>query len=258
MIKNILKELRQLEGYSQEEICTRLRISRPLYSEMEKGTKSLTVKQARILADIYDVLPESFLYNDVRKYNVNITKSGKEKTNSSDNDIRIDVPQKNIEKFKQVLLYILTKVGGKPNIGETVLYKLLYFIDMDYYEKYEEQLMGLTYIKNQHGPTPVEFKKVIDEMINNGDIVQVKSKYFTYDQRKYLAVKEPDLKLLDNAQEIEHINEELNRLSDKNASELSDLSHRDIPWIGADDKKPIEYEAVFYRTKETSVREYGD
>ena len=55
MVKNILKELRQLEGYSQEEICERLGISRPLYSEMEKGAKSLTVKQARILADLYDV-----------------------------------------------------------------------------------------------------------------------------------------------------------------------------------------------------------
>lgn len=258
MAENILKELRQSSGYSQEDVCRKLGISRPLYSEMERGIKSLTVTQARILADMYDVLPESFLYNDVRKYDVNITKEGKGKSDNCYESIRIDVPQKNIEKFKQVLLYILTKVGGKPNVGETVLYKLLYFIDMDYYEKHEEQLMGLTYIKNHHGPTPVEFKKVIDEMIADGDIVQVKSKYFTYEQRKYLAVREPNLKLLDNAQEIEHINEELNRLSDKNASELSDLSHRDIPWIGADDKKPIEYEAVFYRTKETSVREYGD
>jgi len=30
----------------------------------------------------------------------------------------------------------------------TVLYKILYFIDFDYYEKYEEQLMGALYIKN--------------------------------------------------------------------------------------------------------------
>ena len=54
--------------------------------------------------------------------------------------MRINVPQKNFQKFKEVLIYILNSVGAKPNIGETVIYKLLYFIDFDYYEKHEEQL----------------------------------------------------------------------------------------------------------------------
>ncbi|MDY6786805.1 MAG: DUF4065 domain-containing protein [candidate division WOR-3 bacterium] len=257
MAGDVLKQLRKKNNYSQEEISKYLSISRPLYSDMEKGKKSLTIEQAKKLADMYDVLPETFLYGDIEKYDVNINASKKDK-GKKQNDMRIDVPQKNIEKFKQVLLYILNKVGGKPNVGETVLYKLLYFIDMDYYEKYEEQLMGLTYIKNHHGPTPVEFKKVIEQMIEDGQLDRIKSKYFKYDQKKYIAVKEPDLIQLGNAREIEHINEELNRLSDKNASELSELSHRDVPWIGAAEKGRIEYEAVFYRTKETSVREYGD
>jgi hypothetical protein len=63
-------------------------------------------------------------------------------------EMRISVPQKNIEKFKQVILYILTKVGSKPNFDQTVLFHLLYFIDFDYYELYEEQLMGWKYIKS--------------------------------------------------------------------------------------------------------------
>jgi hypothetical protein len=71
-----------------------------------------------------------------------------EQTQKEKQEIRIDVPQKNLKKFKEVLLYILEKVGGKPNVGMTVLYKLLYFIDFDYYEKFEEQLIGATYIKN--------------------------------------------------------------------------------------------------------------
>lgn len=51
-------------------------------------------------------------------------------------EIRVSVPQKKLDKFKEVLLYVLGKVGSKPNVGETVLCKLLYFIDFDYYEKY--------------------------------------------------------------------------------------------------------------------------
>ncbi|QQS18171.1 hypothetical protein IPL68_06065 [Candidatus Saccharibacteria bacterium] len=52
-------------------------------------------------------------------------------------------PQTNPEKLREVLLYVLGKVGAKPNVGETVLYKLLYFIDFDYYEKLANPLPAL-------------------------------------------------------------------------------------------------------------------
>ena len=73
-----------------------------------------------------------------------------------------------VKKFKEVLLYILNKVGAKPNIGETALYKLLYFIDFDFYEKYETQLTGAKYIKNYYGPTPIEFEKIVEGMEKRG------------------------------------------------------------------------------------------
>ena len=55
---------------------------------------------------------------------------------------RVSVPSLQVKKFKNVLLYILERCAGKPNVGETVLYKLLYFSDFNYYELYEEQLTG--------------------------------------------------------------------------------------------------------------------
>ena len=144
--------------------------------------------------------------------------------------VRINVPQKNIKKFKEVLLYILNKVGSKPNIGETVLYKILYFIDFDFYEKYEEQLIGATYIKNNYGPTPVEFRKIVEKMIDDGEIIKVQSTYFEYPQTKYLPVRKADLAKL-KANEIELIDNILHRLSDMNASQISEYSHNDVPWL---------------------------
>ena len=38
-----------------------------------------------------------------------------------ENNIRISVPQLKIDKFKNVLLYLLECCAGKPNVGETVL-----------------------------------------------------------------------------------------------------------------------------------------
>ncbi len=172
-------------------------------------------------------------------------------------DIRINIPQVNIDKFKEVLLYILNKVGAKPNIGETVLYKLLYFIDFDFYEKYEEHLIGARYIKNRYGPTPIEFSKIISIMEKNGEIVKVNSDYFSYPQTKYLPLREPDLSKL-KPHEVELIDNVLNKLSDMNATQISDYSHKDVPWMVAEDGEPIEYESVFYRTPDYSVRRYSE
>jgi uncharacterized phage-associated protein len=184
------------------------------------------------------------------KVSINDVSEKKEKQ-----EMRIDVPQKNLKKFKEVLLYVLEKVGSKSNVGMTVIYKLLYFIDFDYYEKFEEQLIGATYIKNHYGPTPVEFKKIVENMETKGELETVRSKYFQHDQTKYLPRRESDISVL-NAKEIKHIDEVLSRLSDKSATELSDYSHKDVPWITAEDGRPLSYESVFYRTKDTSVREY--
>src|SRR5574341_2457677 len=171
--------------------------------------------------------------------------------------LRINVPQKNLAKFKEVLLYILDGAGSKSNVGETVIYKLLYFIDFNFYEKYEEQLVGATYIKNKYGPTPVEFVKIVEKMIEGGEIEKVKSEYFKLQQTKYLPRRKPDLAKL-TATEIEVIDDVLNRLSEMNASQISAYSHSDVPWMTTQDGEAIEYESVFYRTPPYSVRAYAE
>ncbi len=170
--------------------------------------------------------------------------------------MRISVPQNNVEKFKEALLYILKQVGSKPNIGQTVLYKLLYFIDFNFYEKYEEQLNGATYQKNHYGPTPIEFAKIIDEM-EGVDLETVKSKYFQKDQTKYLPRREADLSKF-KGHEIDMINEVIKELSDMNATQISDYSHKDVPWLTTDDGEIIDYESVFYRETPYSVRSYNE
>ena len=148
-------------------------------------------------------------------------------------------------------------MGARPNVGESVLYKLLYFMDFDYYEKYEEQLIGATYIRNHFGPTPVEFAKIVSEMEAAGEIEKVETKYYKFDQKKYLPRREPKLDVL-NAREMALIDEVINRHAHKSAKELSEYSHKDVPWTTAEEGQPIDYEAVFYRTPDYSVRTYDD
>ena len=255
LIKKI-KALREENNFSQSYIARELRMSRPTYMQIEKGEREITIMEAKKLAAIFSISFEDFLAGKKSQYKVTIEQQ-KKKICEKPSDIQIRVTRKNLEKFKQVLLYILGKVGSKPNVGETVLHKLLYFIDFDYYEKFEESLMGATYIKNHHGPTSIELKEVVNDMQKKGEIEAVKSQYFKYDQKKYLPIKRPNLDTL-SAREIEHIDDVLARLSDKNAREIEDYSHNDIPWKVAENGKPLSYESVFYRDERYSVRNYDD
>lgn len=253
MIGKFIREQRAKRNMTQEYLASELGISRPTYKQIELGERELTISEARKLAAIFDMLLDNFLEEKEPKHVVTIEREPEQKSD----DLQIRVTGKNLEKFRQVLLYILNKVGGKPNVGETVLHKLLYFIDFDYYEKFEENLMGATYIKNYHGPTSVELGPILKEMEQGGEIEAVKSKYFKYQQKKYLPLKRPDLSIL-SAREIEHIDNVLARLSDKNAAEIESYSHQDIPWVSAQEGKPLSYESVFYRDERFSVRNYDD
>ena len=64
----------------------------------------------------------------------------------------ISEPTLNVYKFKNILLYILERYAGKPNVRETILSKLLYFSDFNYYELYNEHLTGSKYLKLPYGP----------------------------------------------------------------------------------------------------------
>jgi transcriptional regulator with XRE-family HTH domain len=249
-----IKALREALRISQEELAKKLEIDRASLSLIENDKRALKANELILLAKAMNISIDELL--NIHSSTEVILEQAQELKEKS-LDLRISVPQKNLQKFKEVLIYILGKIGAKPNVGETVLYKLLYFIDFNYYEKYEEQIIGATYIKNHHGPTPIEFQAIVNEMIESKEIEVVKSKYFQHLQKKYLPHRESDLSVF-NANEIKLIDDVLQKLSSMNASTISEYSHQDVPWMITPDRQKIDYESVFYRTPAYSVREYSD
>lgn len=249
-----IRQLREEAGLSQDALAKQLKLPRPAISQIESGARKVAADELLGLSQVFHV-PVDDLLNPAKKPEVRLYTEKEEK--AAKPQMRISVPQKNLQKFREVLLYVLNRVGSRPNVGETVIYKLLYFMDFDFYEKYEEQLVGATYMKNQYGPTPIEFAKIVEKMIGDGEIEKVRSEYFKLQQTKYLPHRKPDLAKL-KANEIEVIDDVLNRLSDMNASQIRAYSHGDVPWVTTDDGEVIEYESVFYRTPPYSVRAYAE
>lgn len=246
-----IAHLRERAGFKQEDLATCLQVDRAVISHIETDRRPLKADELLKLARLFNISTDVLLGVEPL---TDVVLDAAQKPAKKTHALRIHVPAKNVRKFREVLLYILSKVGAKPNIGETVIYKLLYFIDFNYYEKYEEQLIGATYIKNHYGPTPLEFQEIVKNMIKAKELEKVTSVYFQREQKKYLPCRQPDLSVL-NAQEVKMIDEVLAKLSEMNAKAVSDYSHGDVPWIVTPQNCAIDYESVFYRTPPYSVRE---
>lgn len=246
--------LRKNKGLSQEDLAKNLEISRSSLAQIELGNRGIDILELQKLS-----LKLEFSLDDFLSKNFNENKFINEKTESLTNIIneRISVPILQIEKFKNVLIYILEKCAGKPNVGETVLYKLLYFSDFNYYELYEEHLTGAKYRKLPFGPVPQKLDSIINQMIVNEQIQRIKTEYHGYVQTRYLPLVKANLTEL-KASEKETIDRVIEQMSDWSASSISDYSHKDIPWLASKEGEEINYELAFYRDTPFSVRNYGE
>jgi transcriptional regulator with XRE-family HTH domain len=249
-----IMELRKLKGLSQEELARSVKISRPSLVQIESGNRSLNVLELQRFSMILGFSLDDFMSEDFNHLET-IDKTSDRKPAKSDE--RISVPRLQVQKFKNVLLYILERCAGKPNVGETLLYKLLYFSDFNYYELYEEHLTGAKYRKLPYGPVPQKLDTVIHQMIEKGQLQRVKTEYHGFPQTRYLPLEKPDLTEL-KASEKEVIDKVIEQMSDWSASAVSNYSHKDMPWLASKEGEEINYELAFYREAPFSVRNYGD
>lgn len=246
--------LRKIKGLSQEDLAKSVKISRPSLAQIELGNRSVDILELQKLSLILEFSLDEFMSKDFsarQEFEVKDEKKVKKE------EERISVPTLQINKFKNVLLYILERCSGKPNVGETVLYKLLYFSDFNYYELYEEHLTGAKYRKLPYGPVPQKLDTIISQMIEDGQLQRVKTEYHGFPQTRYLPLEKADLTEL-RASEKEIIDKVIAQMSDWSAAMLSNYSHGDKPWKASKDGEEINYELAFYRRPPYSIRVYED
>ena len=149
------------------------------------------------------------------------------------------------EKFKEVILYILSKCNKNKTFGKTVLYKLLYFSDFNYYQLHYESITGQKYRKIENGPAPMDFDIAMHQLQKEGKI-KVTAPKEDYEQYLFSLEKVPEIKSL-SEEEIRLIDKVCSNLGKLNAKEISRISHQDMPWEATKPNQFIDYDLVFYR-----------
>ncbi len=230
-----IKGLREKFGYTQEFVASKLGLNRQAIIAMETGKRSIQSVELANLASLYNISLDLLLAFE---------QIVKEQSFNGKLDIKL-----NKNKLRNLILYILARCGGKPNVGETVLYKLLYFIDFDSFELNEESITGLKYVKLQFGPVPTtkEYKSVLEEMQIRQEVKIIKQEYRGFPQKKYVALVDCDQGVF-SAGEISLIDAVINRLSDMTATKIESYVHEDVPWKYATLGDVIDYRLVFDRT----------
>ena len=230
-----IRQLRLDSGLSQTEVAEKIGLPRQSLGLIESGERAVSGVEVAKIAALFSVSADSLVQEETRP----------DRHRFSGN-IKIDFRP---EKLRNLILYILARCGGKANIGETVLYKLLYFVDFDSFEMRSRSMTGLSYVKMQYGPVPLprQYVPVVKKMAESGELRVIKQIYMGFAQKKYVALTDPafdsfsheDLKLIDSV---------IDRLSDMTATKITEYVHEDIPWKESVMEQEMDYRLVFERS----------
>jgi len=244
-----IKELREERELSQGQLGKFVGVSRAAISEIERGNRGLDALELAKIAKLFELSTDELL-QDKRSRDKSLLK--KKCTAITNKGIKFQP-----EKLRQVVLYILSKCGGKPNFGETLLYKILYYIDFDAYEILGKPVTGMNYIHQKFGPIPQlkQYQPTIQGMREKQEIKIFSQDYYGMAQRRYMALT--DYKMDDfSAKERDLIDKVLKQLSDMKARQIEEYVHNDAPWKFTENNDVILHDLVIERKFPYAYRDY--
>ncbi len=151
------------------------------------------------------------------------------------------------KKYEQVILYFAS-VLGKEIRGKKKLAKLLYYVDFDFFEKYQKHFIGDTYKKLPMGPYPISLERITRKMATQKKLtIESVDEWNGFNPTEvYKSLIEPDMSVF-SMEEKDMLDRVLKKYGYLNGKELEKLTHAEAPYIGTEEKGEIFYELAFYR-----------
>ena len=206
-------QIRKSFGYSQDEVASKLGISRQTYIKIEKGEVAIDVCQLEKLANFFGIQVEQFYYE-----------------------------RENLDKFKQMLIYIVNKFGVK-GLPKTKLAELLYLSDFYHFYYNLESMSNMQYRCMDYGPLADSFLDLVDNMFENGEL---RIEPLSDGAQMVSLTKSTDtnnFNLLSKS-EITEIDEICKAWKDAPTKEIVAFTHKQKPWMSCRPNEVIPYELI--------------
>jgi len=154
----------------------------------------------------------------------------------------------NEEKYKNVILYLAKNTGSGSVWGKKKMYKLLYYLDFDFFEKYEKPVTGDIYHKLQMGPAPSYFDAIAQELKEENKLEIGKGRIGAgfNDAVVYKAKTEPDLSVFSKEEKL-MMNRIIKLYGGKSGTQLETLTHKEAPYLAVDEGEEMPLELAHYR-----------
>lgn len=238
---NKIKLLREENKLSQTDFALRVGLARGTISQIEQGNRNIDFLELATIAKEFKLKTDYFLIDERLP------------------DLKLSNIKFKADKLKNLILYILESCAGKPNVGETVLYKLLYFSDFNNYEINNKSISGLNYINLQYGPVPVasQYLPVVKDMEARRELKIISQDYFGLKLKRYINLISYDINSL-SPKEMKVIDNVISSLSNMSALQIEEYSHGDAPWLLSEEHQTIPYKLVFQRQTPYSQKDVND
>jgi transcriptional regulator with XRE-family HTH domain len=222
-LHQLLKELRERRGMSQQEIAEKLNMSRPSYISVEQGKRELSLSEAQVISNIFGISLKDMEMGTIP----------------------------DIDKYKEMIISFLRSFSSKSDgkVPKTKLAKLLYLADFSYYYKNAKSMSGMQYRKLQYGPVPDLYFRALDELEEEGKIERDSKKSDVILISENNGSKKVPLEKLEK-KEIELIGKIAKKWEDKKTREIVNFTHNQLPYKVCSPDEIIPYELIIQEDPE--------
>ena len=160
-------------------------------------------------------------------------------SNSNKNVSRADSDQ----RLKELILDVSDRCDSHTNFGATKLNKILFYADFVAYARLGQPITGAEYQKLENGPAPRRLVPLRNELTSSGEAVIRDKAIYARTQKRLVPLRAANLGGFTGA-EIAIVDEVIEALKDRTATEVSELSHQLAGWQLAESGETIPYCSV--------------
>ncbi|HVC80836.1 MAG TPA: type II TA system antitoxin MqsA family protein [Chloroflexota bacterium] len=151
-----------------------------------------------------------------------------------------------LDRFANMVVFFTTPPPGRPNSvpTETKLNKLLFYSDFLAYKRTSRSLSGSAYVRHYHGPVPVKYKSLLEEL-EQDDIIESEEVLFSTQEgpqtgMEYRARVSFDASMFDE-REMAVLRNVSDTFVSFTAKQLRNRSHEEAAWKETEHKHLIPY-----------------
>jgi len=148
------------------------------------------------------------------------------------------------EKLMELALYVAEKSRNDPRFGSTKLNKILFAADFAYYGAKGQSITGSKYIHIANGPAPEGMKIVLETLTSLQKANIETTEYFGYTQKRLVPLVGANTSIF-TSEELTFVDEYIQHFLPFNGSQLSEWTHKLLPWLLTDYKEEIPYNCIF-------------